>query len=76
MELFGFDIPTEPESQVLILQGDDNWLKLCVLHLMTELKDKESIDRAVKLLDDADHMVKDAVRQCLKKTAPSNPFDD
>jgi AAA family ATP:ADP antiporter len=75
-ELFGFDIPTESESMDLILQGDDNWLKICVLHLMTELQDKGSIDRATKLLDDPDHMVKDAARQCLKKIAPSNPFDD
>ncbi len=75
-EFFGFDIPTEPESLGLILQGDDNWLKICVLHLMKELQEKESIEWATKLLDDPDHMVKDAAQHCLKKIDPSTPFDD
>ncbi len=69
-ELFGFDIPTEPESLDFILQGDDNWLKMCVLHLTTELQDTGSIDRVTKLLDDPDHMLKEAARHCLKKLAP------
>ncbi len=75
-ELFGFDIPSESESINLILQGDDNWLKICVLHLMTELNYNESVDSAAKLLDDPDIMVKDAAKHYLKKIELSIQFDD
>jgi AAA family ATP:ADP antiporter len=75
-ELFGFEIPSESESRHLIFQSDDNWLKICVLHLMTELNDDKSIDRVTKLLGDPDLMVKDAAQHYLKKTGLSNQFDD
>ena len=75
-ELFGFDIPSESESIDFILESDDNWLKTCVLHLLTELKDKESIDRATELIDDPDLMVKEAVDHYLGKLGLSNQFDD
>lgn len=75
-ELFGFDYPSEPESINLILQIDDNWLKICVLHLITELNDNKSIDSATKLLDDPDLMVKEAAKHYLKKIGFSNQFDD
>ncbi len=73
---FAFVIPSESESLDLILGSDDNWLKICVLHLMTELNGKESIGRATKLLDDPDPMVQEAARHCREKIVASNPFDD
>lgn len=70
-ELFGFDIPSEAESLALILRSDDNWLKVCALYLMTELRHGKSIDVAMTLLDDPDDTVKEAAQYYLDKTGPS-----
>jgi AAA family ATP:ADP antiporter len=75
-DLFGFDMPSESESMNLILQSDDNWLKICILHLMAELNYDKSINFTTRLLDDPDLMVKEAAKNYFKKTGFSNRFDD
>jgi AAA family ATP:ADP antiporter len=71
-ELFGFSKPTESESINLILQSNDNWLKICTLHLISELNYDEPIDSAVKLLDDPDLIVNETAKYYLKKMGISN----
>lgn len=75
-EFFGFSTPSESESMNLILQSDDNWLKTCVLHLMTELNDNKSFDTAIAFLGDPDLMVKEAAKHYLGKVDLQNKFDD
>jgi AAA family ATP:ADP antiporter len=71
-ELFGFSKPTESESINLILKSDDNWLKICTLHLMSELNYDKHIDSAVMLLDDPDLIVNETAKYYLKKMGISN----
>jgi len=75
-ELFGFSKPSESESINLILHSDDNWLKVCTLHLISELNYAEPIDSVVKLLDDPDLLVHETAKHYLKKMGKSNEFDD
>jgi AAA family ATP:ADP antiporter len=75
-ELFGFDKPSESESINLILQSDDNWLKVCTLYLISELKYDEPINSVVKLLDDPDLIVNETAKHYLKKMGISDEFDD
>lgn len=75
-ELFGFDIPTESEGIDFILQSDDNWLKICTLHLIAELKYDTSIDISEEVRNDPDPIIKETATYYLKRVETSNQFDD
>jgi len=66
-KLFGFTMPTESECISLILQGDDNWLKVCTLYIIATLGYSKFIDPIVKLADVPDPMVKETAKYCLKR---------
>jgi AAA family ATP:ADP antiporter len=71
-KLFGFTMPTESECISLILQSDDNWLKVCTLYLVATLRYNKFIDSVVKLTDAPDPMVKETAKYCLKRIRISN----
>jgi AAA family ATP:ADP antiporter len=71
-ELFGFDIPKEIEWVNFILEGDDNWLKICTLYLIAELNYDKPMDTIAKLVDDPDPMVKETAKYYLKRIGISN----
>jgi AAA family ATP:ADP antiporter len=71
-KLFGFTIPTESECISLILQSDDNWLKVCTLYLIATLRYNKFIDSVVKLTDAPDPMVKETAKYCLERIRISN----
>jgi AAA family ATP:ADP antiporter len=71
-KLFGFTIPAESECFSLILQSDDNWLKVCTLYLIATLRFNTFIDSVVKLTDAPDPMVKETAQYCLKRIKISN----
>ncbi|NIO49263.1 MAG: hypothetical protein GTN73_07505 [Candidatus Aminicenantes bacterium] len=71
-KLFGFTMPTESECLSLILQGDDNWLKVCTLYLIATLRYNKFNDFVTKLTDAPDPMVKETAKYCLKRIGISN----
>lgn len=66
-EIFGKSIPSENECFELIINGDDNWLKVCTFFLLAELKQNKFYDTIVKLKDDPDPLVKETSLFYLKK---------
>ena len=71
-KLFGVDIPTESECFNMILQGDDDWLKVCALYLIATLSYDKFIDSIGKLIEAPDPMVKETAEYCLKRIGISN----
>ncbi|GAG11978.1 unnamed protein product, partial [marine sediment metagenome] len=71
-KLFGFTMPAESECISLILQSDDNWLKVCTLYLIATLRYNKFIDSVVKLTDAPDPMVKETAKYCLERIRISN----
>ncbi len=71
-ELFGFDIPEELEWINFILEGDDNWLKICTLYLIAELNYDKPMDTIAKLVDDPDPIVKETAKYYLRRIGISN----
>ena len=65
-EIFGTPIPTEHKGYTHILEGDDNWLKVCMLHLLAELNKDEFYETVVNLSRDPDPLLKETSRFYLK----------
>ena len=57
--LFGFAVPSEIECMEFLLQGEDNWLKACTVHLLAEMKSINCKDYIQRLVDDSDLIVRE-----------------
>jgi hypothetical protein len=57
--LFGISVPSEIECKEFLLQGEDNWLKACTIHLLAEVKNAICKDFIQKLVDDSDPIVRE-----------------
>ena len=57
--LFGFSVPSEIECMEFLLQGEDNWLKACTVHLLAEMKSVNCKELIQKLVDDSDPIVQE-----------------
>lgn len=66
-DIFGVSIPSEKECFDLIIDGDDNWLKVCTFFLLAELKQDKFYDSISKLKNDPDPLVKETSLFYLKK---------
>jgi AAA family ATP:ADP antiporter len=71
-ELFGFDIPSEPECFTQLLEGNDNWLKVCSMYLMSELHETQCISGIENLLNDSDPIVMETAEFALTKLGRLN----
>jgi len=65
--LLGFNIPTEDECIEFLLQGDDNWLKVCTLYLIAGLNYNRANPLVNKLVDALDPTVRETARYCLHR---------
>lgn len=66
-ELYGFGIPSESESIKWLLEGDDNWLKVCALYLSSELRDQDYVSLVGKLVNDSDPTVRETAKFTVQK---------
>lgn len=71
-ELFGFDIPSEPECYDSLLKENDNWLKICTIHLLAEMSYNKAIDTIAELVDDSDLLVSETAKYFFSKVGISN----
>jgi AAA family ATP:ADP antiporter len=71
-ELFGFDVPSEPECFTQLLEGNDNWLKVCSMYLMSELHETQCISGIENLLNDSDPIVMETAEFALTKLGRLN----
>ncbi len=65
--LLGVHIPTEEECIDFILQGDDNWLKVCTLYLIASINYIKANPLIAKLVDTPDPNVRETARYCLHR---------
>lgn len=65
--LFDFDFSTERESLDYLLNGEDNWLKVCAVYYIAEMRIKGYMDDISKLVDDSDPVVKETALYCLEQ---------
>lgn len=56
---FGFAVPSEIECIEFLLQGEDNWLKACTVHLLAEMRSVNCKDFIEKLVEDSDLIVRE-----------------
>ncbi|MFC2156466.1 Npt1/Npt2 family nucleotide transporter [Acidobacteriota bacterium] len=70
--LFGIEIPTKKECIQFILGGDDNWLKICTLHLIGETRNKEFTSAVNNLMNDPEPMIRETAEYCLVKFKGAN----
>jgi len=66
-ELHGFEIPSENGCLVSLLKGDDNWLKVCTLYLIAELRNRELLPEVEKFVNDPDPIVKETAEYTIRK---------
>lgn len=57
--LFGFAVPSEIECMEFLLDGNDNWLKACTVHLLAEMKSDYCKNYIQRLVNDSDPIVKE-----------------
>ena len=66
-QFFGFDLLTEYECLEFLLNGEDNWLKVCTLYFIAELKNAAYHDIVMKLITDSDPIVRETAQYYLNK---------
>ena len=66
-ELYGFGIPTETDCFKMLLEGNDNWLKVCSMYLIAEQKDLDCISNIERLQNNPDPIVKETADYSLEK---------
>ncbi|NIM98004.1 MAG: hypothetical protein GTO24_07990 [candidate division Zixibacteria bacterium] len=71
-ELFGFGLPSEEECIHLLLEGDDNWLKVCTLYFIAEMNYHRYLDSISRLTSDPDPLIKETSKYCLDRMAISD----
>jgi AAA family ATP:ADP antiporter len=59
---FDFHVRSLDESFDYLLKSSDNWLKICTIHLIAELKVKKFKDTIIHLIDNKDSMVSESAR--------------
>ncbi len=69
--LFGFNVPSEIECMEFLLQGEDNWLKACTVHLLAEMKSINCKDLIKRLFEDSDLVVKETARYYFERIGSS-----
>jgi AAA family ATP:ADP antiporter len=69
--LFGFNVPSEIECMEFLLQGDDNWLKACTIHLLAEMKSANCKDFIQRLVEDSDLIVKGTAQYYFERIGSS-----
>jgi AAA family ATP:ADP antiporter len=71
-ELFGIEVPGEEESIDILLEGDDNWLKVCTLYLIAEMKWSRHIETVTRLAEGPHPVVIETSKYCLEKIGISD----
>ncbi len=57
--LFGFNVPSDIECMEFLLQGEDNWLKACTIHLLAEMKSVICKGFIQRLMRDSDPIIRE-----------------
>ena len=57
----------------MLLEGDDNWLRICALYVVSALDEKELRPTCCSLKEDADPIVRETAAICIE-TAPIRSF--
>jgi len=65
--LFRLDIPTEKSGIGILINGPDNWLKVCALYFIGELKSDSYLDSVERLRTDTDRMVAETAEYAFRK---------
>lgn len=66
-KLLGVNIPNEDECFTIILQDEDNWLKVCTLYLIANINYIKANPIIAKLIDVPDPVVRETARYCLQR---------
>jgi AAA family ATP:ADP antiporter len=66
-ELFGFGLPTEEKCIHFLLEGADNWLKVCALYFIAERNYHRYLDSLSRLTHDPDPLVNETSKYCLDR---------
>ncbi|UCE18895.1 MAG: HEAT repeat domain-containing protein [Gemmatimonadota bacterium] len=62
-----FNLEIEQKSIQFLLKGEDNWLKVCALYYIAEMKNDTYRDKVLKLEDDTDSLVKETAQYYLER---------
>jgi len=65
-EEFGLEEPTQKKTLEDLLLGDDSWLKICALYVVSALDDKSSAPLVSRLTEDADPIVRETANFALR----------
>jgi len=71
-DYFRFDLSTDDLCFEYLLLGDDNWLKVCALHLIAELHNDDCADIIARLVNNSDPIVKETAEYCIANISASN----
>ena len=63
---FGLEEPTQKKTLEDLLLGDDSWLRICALYVVSALDDKSSAPLVSRLKDDADPIVRETANFALE----------
>ncbi len=66
------NVPAERESLQYLLEGDDNWLKVCALYLVAELQERYFSEFVVKWQESSDPIVAETARLVIRKLEQEN----
>ncbi len=70
--LIDVDLPVNDQCFEFILNGNDNWLKVCALYFLTESRSDRCMDIIARLTNDYDPMVKETANRYIKIMRESN----
>lgn len=70
--IINVDLPVKEQCFDFILTGNDNWLKVCTLYFLTEVKSDRCMDIIARLTNDYDPMVKETADRYIKTMTSSN----
>ncbi|MBN2012636.1 hypothetical protein JW960_25125 [candidate division KSB1 bacterium] len=70
-QLYGFHLPTPDATFPLLLQGNDNWIKMCTLHYMTQLRYTRHKEITRNLLTDPDPFLQSTAQAYFQTVFPS-----
>ena len=65
--LFGLDIPLEKSGINMLINGPDNWLKVCALYFISEIKSVNYLDSVGELRANIDRMVAETAKYTFGK---------
>jgi AAA family ATP:ADP antiporter len=71
-ELFRLETPSEDELIGFLLNGENNWLKVCALFYIAETNKNKFRDVVLGLKTDRNPMVEETTRYCLERIGVSN----